>query len=54
MPNVTFSSYMLKKDVTVYAIAGDTSTILAVADANTVKVAPAEEPHPSKVQGQQG
>lgn len=38
MPNVTFSSYMLKKDVTVYAIAGDTSTILAVADVNKIPI----------------
>ena len=38
MPNVTFSSYMLKKDVTVYAIAGDRKTILAVADANKIPI----------------
>ena len=38
MPNVTFSSYMLKKDVTVYAIAGDTKTILAVAEANKIVI----------------
>jgi ferredoxin len=38
MPNVTFSSYMLRKDVTVYAIAGDTSTILSVAEANKIPI----------------
>ena len=38
MPNVTFSSYMLKKDVTVYAIAGDTSTILSVAETHRVPI----------------
>ena len=38
MPNVTFSSYMLKKDVTVYAIAGDRRTVLSVAEANNVVI----------------
>jgi len=38
MPNVTFSSPVLKKNVTVYAIAGDTSSILAVADANKIPI----------------
>jgi ferredoxin len=38
MPNVTFSSYMLRKDVTVYAVAGDRKTILAVAEANNVVI----------------
>ena len=36
MPNVTFSSPQLKKDVTVYAVAGDTKTLLAVAKANKI------------------
>lgn len=31
MANVTFTSPRLKKDVTVYAVAGDTKTLLAVA-----------------------
>ncbi|MGC2458205.1 MAG: 2Fe-2S iron-sulfur cluster-binding protein [Gallionellaceae bacterium] len=31
MANVTFSSPKLKKDITVYATAGDTSTLLSVA-----------------------
>ena len=38
MPNVTFSSYMLKKDVTVYAIAGDRRTVLSVAETNNVAI----------------
>lgn len=38
MPNVTFSSPQMKKDVTVYAIAGDTKTLLAVAQAHNVPV----------------
>jgi ferredoxin len=38
MPNVTFSSPVLHKNVTVYAIAGDTSTILAVAEAHKVPI----------------
>ncbi len=38
MPNVTFSSYMLKKDVTVYATAGDTQTLLAVAKQHKIPV----------------
>ncbi|WP_114971580.1 2Fe-2S iron-sulfur cluster-binding protein [Rhodoferax ferrireducens] len=36
MANVTFSSPRMKKDLTVYAIAGDTKTLLAVAKANNV------------------
>ncbi len=36
MANVTFSSPRMKKDVTVYAIAGGTKTLLAVAKANNV------------------
>ena len=31
MANITFSSPKLKKDITVYATAGDTSTLLSVA-----------------------
>ena len=34
MANVTFSSPRMKKDLTVYAVAGDTKTLLAVAQAN--------------------
>jgi len=36
MANVTFSSPRMKKDLTVYAVAGDTKTLLAVAKANNV------------------
>lgn len=36
MANVTFSSPRLKKDVTVYAVAGDTKTLLSVAKANGI------------------
>ena len=38
MANVTFSSPEMKKDVTVYAIAGDTRTLLSVAKANKIPV----------------
>jgi ferredoxin len=38
MPNVTFSSPLLHKNLTVYAIAGDTSTVLAVAEAHKVPI----------------
>ncbi len=38
MANVTFSSPSMKKDVTVYAVAGDTKTLLAVAKANNIPV----------------
>ena len=38
MANVTFTSPDMAKDVTVYAVAGDTSTLLAVAKANKVPV----------------
>lgn len=38
MANVTFSSPSLKKDVTAYAVAGDTHTILSVAKKNDVKI----------------
>lgn len=36
MANVTFSSPRMKRDLTVYAVAGDTHTLLAVAKANAV------------------
>jgi ferredoxin len=39
MPNVTFSSPKIKKDLTVYAVAGDTKTLLSVAKANKIPVA---------------
>lgn len=38
MANVTFSSPTMPKDVTVYAVAGDTQTLLAVAKVNKVPV----------------
>lgn len=38
MANVTFSSPKLKKDITVYATAGDTHTLLAVAKLNKIPV----------------
>ena len=38
MANVTFSSPVLAKDVTVYAVAGDRGTILAVAKANKIPI----------------
>jgi ferredoxin len=38
MANVTFSSPNMAKDITVYAVAGDTQTLLAVAKANQVPV----------------
>jgi ferredoxin len=38
MPNVTFSSPILHKNLTVYAIAGDTSTILSVAEAHKAPI----------------
>lgn len=38
MANVTFSSPAMKKDLTVYAIAGDTRTLLAVAKEHNVPV----------------
>jgi ferredoxin len=38
MPNVTFSSPVLHKNVTVYAIAGDTHTILSVAEQHKVLI----------------
>ncbi|MEW5962175.1 MAG: 2Fe-2S iron-sulfur cluster-binding protein [Pseudomonadota bacterium] len=36
MALVTFSSPLLKKDVTVYAIAGDCGTILSIAESNHI------------------
>ncbi|MDE2584612.1 MAG: (2Fe-2S)-binding protein [Betaproteobacteria bacterium] len=38
MPNVTFSSPKLKKDVTVYAVAGDRNTILGLAKEHQVPI----------------
>lgn len=38
MANVTFSSPAMKKDLTVYATAGDTRTLLAVAKEHSVPV----------------
>jgi ferredoxin len=38
MATVTFSSPLLPKDVTVYAVAGDRKTILAVAEQHKVKI----------------
>ena len=36
MANVTFSSPRMQKDLTVYAVAGDTQTLLSVAQAHKV------------------
>jgi ferredoxin len=36
MANITFSSPRMKRDITVYAVAGDTHTLLAVAQKNNV------------------
>ena len=38
MATVTFSSPAMKRDLTVYAIAGDCSTLLSIAQANKVPV----------------
>ena len=38
MANVTFSGPTLDKDVTVYAVAGDTHTLLALAKANNIAI----------------
>ncbi len=38
MANVTFSSPLMSKNVTVYAVAGDCKTILAVAEKNKIKI----------------
>lgn len=39
MANVTFTSPRMKKDLTVYAVAGDTKTLLSVAKAHDVPLA---------------
>jgi ferredoxin len=36
MANVTFTSPRMKKDITVYAVAGDTRTLLSVAKAHDI------------------
>ena len=36
MANITFSSPRMKKDLTVYAVAGDTQTLLSVAQAHKI------------------
>jgi ferredoxin len=38
MANVTFSSPLLPKDITVYAVAGDRKTILALAEKHKIKI----------------
>jgi ferredoxin len=38
MANVTFSSPAMKKDVTVYAVAGDRQTILGLAQSHSIPV----------------
>jgi ferredoxin len=38
MANITFSSPKMKKDLTIYATAGDTSTLLAIAKQNKIPV----------------
>lgn len=38
MANVTFSGPTMPKDITVYAVAGDTSTLLAVAKKNEIPI----------------
>lgn len=38
MANVTFSSPLLHKDVTVYAVAGDRGTILSIAQKNKIPI----------------
>lgn len=38
MANVTFSSPRMPKDITVYAVAGDTQSLLAVAQAHKIPV----------------
>ena len=38
MANITFTSPSLSRDVTVYAVAGDRGTILAVAKANKIPI----------------
>lgn len=38
MPNITFHSPIMPKDVTVYAVAGNTATILAIAKAHNIPI----------------
>ena len=38
MANITFSSPSMARDVTVYAVAGDRGTILAIAKANKIPI----------------
>lgn len=38
MPNVTFSSPAMKKDLTVYAVAGDRQTILGLAQQHQIPI----------------
>ena len=38
MANITFSSPVLKKDITVYAVAGDRSTLLSVAQEHKIPI----------------
>lgn len=38
MPNITFHSPIMAKDVTVYAVAGNTATILAIAKAHNIPI----------------
>ncbi len=38
MPNVTFSAPIMDKDVTVYAVAGDAHTLLAIAKKNNIPI----------------
>lgn len=38
MPNITFSSPIMKKDTTIYAVAGNTATILALAKEHHIPI----------------
>ncbi|MBF0563510.1 MAG: 2Fe-2S iron-sulfur cluster binding domain-containing protein, partial [Alphaproteobacteria bacterium] len=38
MANITFSGLNMAKDITVYGVAGHTSTILALAKANNIPI----------------
>ena len=38
MPNITFHSPIMAKDVTVHAVAGNTATILAIAKAHNIPI----------------
>jgi ferredoxin len=40
MANVTFTSPRMQRDLTVYAVAGDTHTLLSVAKKNKVPLTP--------------